>query len=59
MERDLFTAEHDEFREVVRDFLAKEVEPHLLDWEEAGMVPKSLYRQFGDLGVNGICIPEE
>ncbi|MEX1209614.1 MAG: acyl-CoA dehydrogenase family protein [Candidatus Nanopelagicales bacterium] len=59
MERDLFTAEHEEFREVVRDFLAKEVEPHLLDWEEAGMVPKSLYRQFGDLGVNGICIPEE
>lgn len=59
MHRDLFGPEHDEYRAVVRDFLDKEVEPHLLAWEEAGIVPKELYRKFGELGSMGIQFPEE
>lgn len=59
MHRDLFGPEHDEYRAVVRDFLDKEVEPHLLAWEEAGIVPRELYKKFGELGSMGIQFPEE
>jgi len=59
MERTLFSADHDEYRKVVSTFLAKEVEPHLTSWEDAGIVPKSLYTQLGELGAMGIQFPEE
>ncbi|MCX6459285.1 MAG: acyl-CoA dehydrogenase family protein [Actinobacteria bacterium] len=59
MERDLFSQEHDEYRAVLRDFLAKEVEPHMSAWEQAGIVPRDLYRQLGELGTMGIQFPEE
>ena len=59
MKRDLFEPEHDEYRAVVSSFLAKEVVPHLAAWEEAGIAPKSLYRQLGDLGAMGVQLPEE
>ncbi|MEZ5115665.1 MAG: acyl-CoA dehydrogenase family protein [Candidatus Nanopelagicales bacterium] len=59
MLRDLFTPEQDEYRAVVRTFCEKEIEPHLAEWEEAGIAPKDLYRQLGALGATGIQIPEE
>jgi acyl-CoA dehydrogenase len=30
--RTLFTPDHESFRELVRDFIAKEVVPHYPDW---------------------------
>jgi hypothetical protein len=59
MERTLFSEDHDEYRKVVSTFLAKEVEPHLSAWEEAGIAPKSLYTQLGEIGAMGIQFPEE
>ena len=59
MERDLFGPEHHEYRAVLRDFCAKEIEPHLTSWEEAGISPKGLFRQLGELGATGIQFPEE
>jgi alkylation response protein AidB-like acyl-CoA dehydrogenase len=35
------------------------VVPHVAEWEAAKCVPKSLYAEFGALGVNGIRIPQE
>ncbi|WP_418060641.1 acyl-CoA dehydrogenase family protein [Pimelobacter simplex] len=59
MHRDLFSAEHDDFRESVRRFVEKEVTPHLHAWEAAGMVPKEVFRKTAELGINGLQIPEE
>jgi alkylation response protein AidB-like acyl-CoA dehydrogenase len=59
MQRDLFGAEHHDFRESVRRFIEKEVTPHLADWEAAGIVPKELFRKTAELGINGLQIPEE
>ena len=59
MQRDIFTADHDDFRLLVRDFIAKEVSPHYRDWEKAGQVPREMYRTLGTLGVMGMAIPEE
>ena len=45
-----YTEEHRIFREAVRKFFAKEVIPHMDDWEEAGRVPKSVWRKMGEQG---------
>lgn len=59
MHRDLFTDEHDDFRESVRRFVEKEVTPHVASWEAAGIVPKELFLKTAELGVNGLQIPEQ
>jgi acyl-CoA dehydrogenase len=59
MRRSVFTVEQEDFRSMVRDFLIKEVEPDYAKWEEAGHVPRELYRRLGDLGVIGLAVPEE
>jgi acyl-CoA dehydrogenase len=57
--RDLFTADHEAFRAMVRDFVAKEVAPHYSDWEKAGQLPREVFAKLGALGVMGIAIPEQ
>jgi acyl-CoA dehydrogenase len=59
MRRNVFTADHESFREMARDFVTKEVVPHYADWERAGRLPRELFAQLGALGVLGMAIPEE
>lgn len=54
-----WTEEHATFRQSVREFVEKELTPHALEWDEAGIFPKSLFKRFGDLGYFGIRVPEE
>ena len=53
------TDEQQAFRSSVRAFLTEHVVPHVAEWEAAKCVPKSLYAEFGRLGVTGIRIPEQ
>lgn len=59
MQRTIFNDEHDAFRKMIKDFLAREVVPVFPEWEKAGCVPHALYPQLGELGVMGFDIPEE
>jgi acyl-CoA dehydrogenase len=59
VKRTVYTAEHEQFRETVRAFLAKEVGPHYAAWEEAGLPPRELFSKAGDLGILGLCVPTE
>ncbi|MCX4727696.1 acyl-CoA dehydrogenase family protein [Streptomyces sp. NBC_01306] len=58
MERNLFAPEHDAFRATVRRFMAKEVAPHMPEWEAAGMVPRELFKRTAEIGINGLQVPE-
>src|SRR6266487_1712182 len=58
MRRDIFTDEHDAFRDMVRAFIAKEIEPHHDDWERDGMVSRDLWLAAGRAGLLGIDIDE-
>ncbi|NYI75513.1 acyl-CoA dehydrogenase family protein [Nocardioides panzhihuensis] len=58
MARTVFTEEHEEFRSLVKEFLAREVEPHAEDWEAAGIVDKSVYKAAAQAGVLGFSVPE-
>lgn len=59
MKRTIFTREHDEFRQLVRDFIAREVAPHREEWDELGRPPREFFRKLGELGILGIQVPEE
>ena len=59
MRRSLFEQEHDDFRQLVRDFISREVVPRYEQWIKDGIVPRDLYRQLGEIGVMGFAIPEE
>jgi len=48
------TPEHEQLREQIARFIAREVEPHALAWEEAGMVPREVLRKLGDAGLLGL-----
>jgi glutaryl-CoA dehydrogenase len=41
-------------RDTVRDFAAKRVLPHVADWFEAGMLPRELASEVGQLGLLGM-----
>src|SRR5688500_14000054 len=55
----LYEAEHEAFRAMVRDFLAKEVVPHHAAWEEAGIVDRSVWLKAGEQGLLGMDVPEQ
>ena len=50
-----FTKDHEMVRRTVRDFVNKEINPHVDEWEEAGIAPlKKLFKKMGKLGFLGI-----
>lgn len=55
-----FNEEHTMFRQLVRQFAEKEIEPHVDQWEADGIFPAhTLFKQMGDLGLLGLSYPEE
>jgi acyl-CoA dehydrogenase len=57
--RTLFAAEHDDFRQSVRSFLAREAVPHAEEWEAAGMVDRAFWRRAAEQGLVGFEAPVE
>jgi alkylation response protein AidB-like acyl-CoA dehydrogenase/putative sterol carrier protein len=54
-----FKEEHELFRQSLKDFLNKEVVPHVDAWEEAGELPHTIWKQFGDMGYFGLTHDEK
>jgi len=59
VQRQLFDADHDAFRETARAFCDKEIVPHHDAWEEAGIVPRELWTAAGAAGLLGFMVPEQ
>jgi acyl-CoA dehydrogenase len=57
--REVFTDDHEAFRELARDFIEKEVVPNYPDWEKAGRMPREAFELMGSLGMLGMAIPEQ
>ena len=50
-----FNKDHNMVRRAVRDFVNKEINPFVDEWEEQGIAPlKKLFKKMGDLGFLGI-----
>lgn len=54
-----YTEEHRIFRDALRKFYEREVIPYVEEWEEAGIVPKSVWRKMGENGFLCMDVPEE
>ncbi|MEV0248154.1 acyl-CoA dehydrogenase family protein [Nocardia sp. NPDC050712] len=59
MRRDIYTPDHEAFRQLAREFIDKEVVPNYPAWEKAGQMPRAVFEQLGALGLLGTAIPEE
>jgi acyl-CoA dehydrogenase len=57
--REIFDAVHDDFREAVRGFVAKEGVPRRAAWDEAGMPDREFWRLAAAQGFVGFSAPEE
>jgi alkylation response protein AidB-like acyl-CoA dehydrogenase len=59
MGREIFTAEHEAFRDMVRAFIAREVAPHHDQWERDGVVSREVWLAAGRAGLLGISVDEK
>ena len=54
-----YTEEHRMFRDSVRRYLEKEVIPHVEEWEELGITPRSAWKKLGEQGFLCMDVPQE
>ena len=59
MQRDIFTSEHDAFRDMVRAFIARNITPYHEQWERDRVVSREVWRQAGEAGLLGIEMDEK
>ncbi|TCN52241.1 long-chain-acyl-CoA dehydrogenase [Rhodococcus sp. SMB37] len=59
MKRTHFEGDHEAYRETVREFYAREVEPNYERWEEERLIDRSVYLAAGKAGILGLGVPEE
>jgi alkylation response protein AidB-like acyl-CoA dehydrogenase len=59
MQQDLYTEDHQAFRESVRGFIERHITPHNDEWERAGIVDRGVWLEAGKHGFLGFELPEE
>jgi len=57
--RAIFDSEHEQLREVARDFFEKYAVPNRDEWEQRGDVGREVWRQAGTHGLLGLEVPEQ
>ena len=58
-DRTIFSEDHNIFRQSVARFVEEEMVPFHDQWEEDGIVPKSLWLKAGEAGLLCLTVPEE
>jgi len=53
------TQDHEAWRAQLRRFVDTEIVPNIEEWEEAGMIPKSLFKKASDFGLLRMGYPEQ
>ena len=53
------SAEQREIQRLAREFAEAEIAPHAAEWDRAHGFPRDLLTKLGDLGLMGVCVPEE
>jgi len=59
IERTLFTADHEAFRDSFRRFVEKEISPFHAAWEEQGFVAREVWNKAGENGFLCMSMPEQ
>ncbi len=53
------TAEQREIQTLAHDFAREQIEPHAAEWDREHRFPRELFTQLAELGLMGVCVPEE
>ncbi|MFL6429443.1 MAG: acyl-CoA dehydrogenase [Acidobacteriaceae bacterium] len=53
------TEEQEQLRREIRAFAAKEIAPHVMEWDEASEFPTAVVKQLGRMGLLGMLMPAE
>jgi alkylation response protein AidB-like acyl-CoA dehydrogenase len=53
------SADQREIQALTREFARAEIEPHAAEWDRDHHFPRELYGRLAELGLMGVCIPEE
>src|SRR5438105_9065494 len=54
-----FSPEHEMFRRNLRGYVERELAPHALEWDEAGIFPREVFTGMAEIGALGINYSEE
>ncbi|TQK27536.1 acyl-CoA dehydrogenase family protein [Arthrobacter sp. SLBN-53] len=58
MKRSLYEADHEAYRDTVREFLAREVVPHQHDWDQQRWIDRSVFARAAKSGIYALQVPE-
>jgi alkylation response protein AidB-like acyl-CoA dehydrogenase len=53
------THEQEEIRDLARRFADERIAPHAAQWDRDHTFPRELFAELGELGLMGVCVPEE
>ena len=53
------TPEQNEIQSLRPTVARHEIEPHVSEWDREHHFPRELYGKLGELGLMGVCVPEE
>jgi alkylation response protein AidB-like acyl-CoA dehydrogenase len=59
MKRSLYEADHEAYRETVREFLAREVAPHQHDWDRDRWIDRAVFARAAKAGIYALQIGEQ
>jgi alkylation response protein AidB-like acyl-CoA dehydrogenase len=59
VKRDLYTADHEAYREVVAEFVKREVVDNLEKWDAQRLIDRTTWLAAGAQGIIGMAVPEE
>jgi alkylation response protein AidB-like acyl-CoA dehydrogenase len=51
--------EQEEIRELARRFADERIAPRAAEWDRGHVFPRELFSELGELGLMGVCVPEE
>lgn len=51
--------EQEAVRQLAKNFVAREIAPHVVEWDRAENVDRSIVKKLGSLGFLGLTVPEE
>jgi alkylation response protein AidB-like acyl-CoA dehydrogenase len=51
--------EQEEIRELARRFADERIAPRAAEWDRGHVFPRELFAELGELGLMGVCVPEE
>ncbi|HEY8628686.1 MAG TPA: acyl-CoA dehydrogenase family protein [Gaiellaceae bacterium] len=53
------SADQREIQALARDFAREQIEPNAAEWDREHHFPRAVFAQLAELGLMGVCIPEE